>query len=103
MSFLKDVWIYDSKSRGEVDGPSEGYGITLVAETMKGFYKGADLTVDAEMHQNLRSLLVNGGRKEEILNSADSFWSRKLGIAEILNKEKGLLDVQMANEGESGS
>lgn len=82
--FLPDVWIYDAKSRGGVDGPSAGYGIALVAETMRGFHKGADLVVDVEMQQKL-SQLRNPGVE---MNALDSMLKRRIGIAEILKKEE---------------
>lgn len=82
--FLPDVWIYDAKSRSGLEGPSPGYGITLVAETMKGFHKGADLIVDNEMQKKLSHLRERG----EEVNLLDSMLNRKQGISEILKKEE---------------
>lgn len=82
--FPQDVWIYDVKSRGGLDGPSVGYGITLVAETMKGFYKGTDLVVDAEIQNKLGMLRSSTEQKA----CGALLLNKKLGIGEILEKEE---------------
>lgn len=97
--FIPDVWIYDAKSRGGLDGPSAGYGIALVAETMRGFHKGADLVVDAEMQQKLSKLR----RPEEDANNLDSMLHRKTGIAEILRKEEIKTSAKDPSEVENGA
>ncbi|XP_055388680.1 probable RNA 3'-terminal phosphate cyclase-like protein [Condylostylus longicornis] len=81
---LTDVWIYDAKSRSGVEGPSAGYGITLVAETMKGFHKGADLVVDANMQEKLKTMKGIGGNE---INELNSVITRKHGIEQLLEKE----------------
>jgi len=40
--FLPDVWIYTDHSKGPATGDSPGYGISLVAETIKKCLKSAD-------------------------------------------------------------
>lgn len=40
--FLPDVWIFNDTVKGGTCGLSPGYGISLVAETMKGTLKSAD-------------------------------------------------------------
>lgn len=40
--FLPDVWIFNDTMKGDECGMSPGYGISLVAETMKGTLKSAD-------------------------------------------------------------
>lgn len=94
-SLCSDVWIYDVKCRSGVDGPSKGYGMTLVAETMKGFHKGADFVVDVETQQRLSDLI---GQQTENQYSSNSLLNAKQGIAEILSKQQ----TEASNEKKEG-
>jgi len=40
--YLPDVWIFTDTKKSDASGNSPGYGISLVAETMKGCLKAAD-------------------------------------------------------------
>lgn len=44
--FLPDVWIYTDHAKGDAVASSPGYGISLVAETMKGHLKAVDFAAD---------------------------------------------------------
>ncbi|KAF8822371.1 18S rRna biogenesis protein RCL1 protein [Cardiosporidium cionae] len=46
-NFLPDVWIYNDVCKVEKEGKSIGYGISLVAETIKGSFKGVDAYFDS--------------------------------------------------------
>lgn len=48
-NFLPDVWVFTDTQKGDASGLSPGYGLSLVAETMKGSLKSADeMTADAD-------------------------------------------------------
>jgi len=44
--YLPDVWIYTDHSKGPTSGESPGYGISLVAETIKRTLKSSDACAD---------------------------------------------------------
>lgn len=71
-NFIPDVWIYTDSSTTKrkklIHSPTniqgaEGFGISLVAETMKGVYKGADMCFDKPL-QALVSLLEAQGQAQ---------------------------------------
>lgn len=44
--FLPDVWIYTDHAKGDKVANDTGYGISLVAETLKGHLRSADFAAD---------------------------------------------------------
>jgi len=51
-NFIPDVWIYTDNYKGERKTGSPGFGISLVAETLKGHLIGADMATGSHVLSN---------------------------------------------------
>ena len=51
---LPDVWVYHIAPKQNECGPSPGYGITLVTETIKGCMKGVDVIYNEDIEKFLK-------------------------------------------------
>eukprot|EP00921_Rhytidocystis_pertsovi_P018447 GHVQ01029183.1.p1 GENE.GHVQ01029183.1~~GHVQ01029183.1.p1 ORF type:complete len:506 (+),score=36.91 GHVQ01029183.1:259-1776(+) len=99
---LKDVFIYTEmdgrkagrgrKNQGGYGGLSEGYGITLVAETSTGVCKGADMCIDARVSRDVHSLpfvlsILNGGESKQRRQPCKRMRMQKEGGAHAVGGE----------------
>lgn len=71
-NLLPDVWIYADTYKGDKTGNSPGFGIALVAETMKGHFKSADFCMDESITAlyEAQSGHKRGGLNDELLIAA---------------------------------
>eukprot|EP00388_Colpodella_angusta_P001221 GDKJ01003983.1.p1 GENE.GDKJ01003983.1~~GDKJ01003983.1.p1 ORF type:complete len:382 (+),score=87.88 GDKJ01003983.1:149-1147(+) len=69
---LPDVWIYADHYKGDKTGNSPGFGIALVAETMKGHFKSADFCMDESVTAlyEAQSGRKRGGLNDELMQAA---------------------------------
>lgn len=94
--FLPDVWVYHAASKLDKDGPSPGYGITLIAETMKGHMKGVDVIVD----ETTRSQFDKLGDTQVDAPKLSSY--AKISVKELLQKDNTpVVNPQSADDSES--
>lgn len=79
--FLPDVWVYNVASKPGKDGPSPGYGITLIAETMKGHMKGVDLVIDDVTRDRFHKALTRAPAGPDLASYS------KVSVQELLRKD----------------
>ncbi|CEL94162.1 unnamed protein product [Vitrella brassicaformis CCMP3155] len=70
--FLPDVWIYTEHAKGDKSGNSPGFGVSLVAETMKGFSKGADVCSDGTLQALTETTQTGDGQQSERISGRRS-------------------------------
>merc|ERR1712224_316358 len=75
--YLPDVWIYTDHSKGGMSGESPGYGVSLVAETIKKCLKSSDACAAMSEAQEGKSNGIEGaveelGSPEEVGRAAAS-------------------------------
>eukprot|EP00920_Eleutheroschizon_duboscqi_P014554 GHVT01033811.1.p1 GENE.GHVT01033811.1~~GHVT01033811.1.p1 ORF type:complete len:514 (+),score=106.32 GHVT01033811.1:1507-3048(+) len=102
---LPDVWIYTDNPKQDKAGKSPGYGLSLVAETMKGCFLGTDFTVHEGVVGKIKDTLEgrpllnqdHGGVEAALTSRATGATpiTRLLGLA-------GLTDSSSSSSSSSG-
>jgi len=94
--FLPDVWIYTDHAKGDQVAESPGYGLSLVAETIKGHLKASDFSADLEPEEETGDGLNSLADAEKVGVATATRLLQEIGLGGVTDSSHQWLLVTLA-------